>query len=175
MWTDNCTPRAYYVIWYLCSTSILCELIPVLREHIMWTDTFTPRAYYVNWYMYLYSTSILCELIHVPVFHEHIMGIVARKPVFEVSTKASFKPVSSATETILKIGISPVASLHIIFSKKRITKAIVRLRGSAGWSAPVLFANPRRQVFSHRDLYLNWYFRTFDINTLICFHSVVAK
>ena len=32
--------------------------------------------------------------------------------------------------------------------KKRITKALIRLRGCAGWSAPVLFANPRRQVFS---------------------------
>ena len=36
----------------------------------------------------------------------------------------------------------------MILSKKRITKALIRLRGCAGWSAPVLFANPRRQVFS---------------------------
>ena len=34
--------------------------------------------------------------------------------------------------------------------KKRITKALIRLRGCAGWSAPVLFANPRRQVFLRR-------------------------
>ena len=27
---------------------------------------------------------------------------------------------------------------------------LIRLRGCAGWSAPVLFANPRRQVFSCR-------------------------
>ena len=33
-------------------------------------------------------------------------------------------------------------------SKKLITKALIRLRGCAGWSAPVLLANPRRQVFS---------------------------
>ena len=31
---------------------------------------------------------------------------------------------------------------------QRITKALIRLRGCAGWSAPALFANPRRQVFS---------------------------
>ena len=30
----------------------------------------------------------------------------------------------------------------MIFSNKRITKAVIRLRGGAGWSAPVLFANP---------------------------------
>ena len=31
--------------------------------------------------------------------------------------------------------------------KTQITKALIRLRGCAGWFAPVLFANPRRQVF----------------------------
>ena len=29
----------------------------------------------------------------------------------------------------------------MILFKKRITKALIRLRGCAGWSAPVLFAN----------------------------------
>ena len=38
----------------------------------------------------------------------------------------------------------------MILSTKRITKALIRLRGCAGWSAPVLFATPRRQVFSRR-------------------------
>ena len=35
-------------------------------------------------------------------------------------------------------------------SNKWITKALISLRGCAGWSAPVLFANLRRQVFSRR-------------------------
>ena len=38
----------------------------------------------------------------------------------------------------------------MVLSKKRITKALIRLSGCAGWSAPVLFASPRRQVFSRR-------------------------
>ena len=38
----------------------------------------------------------------------------------------------------------------MILSKKRITKALIRLRGCAGWSAPLLFANPRWQVLSRR-------------------------
>ena len=38
----------------------------------------------------------------------------------------------------------------MIISKKGITKALIRLRGCAGWSAPVLFANPRGQVFTCR-------------------------
>ena len=49
-----------------------------------------------------------------------------------------------------KINITPVASLHMILSKKRIAKALIRLRGCEGWSAPVLFENTRRQVFSRR-------------------------
>ena len=42
-----------------------------------------------------------------------------------------------------------MASLDIILSKKRTTKALISLHGQAGWSTPLLFANPRRQVFSH--------------------------
>ena len=38
----------------------------------------------------------------------------------------------------------------MILSKKRITKALIRLLGCTGWSAPVLFAVPRRQVISRR-------------------------
>ena len=38
----------------------------------------------------------------------------------------------------------------MLLSKKRTTKALIRLRGCAGWSAPVLFLNPRRHVFSRR-------------------------
>ena len=81
------------------------------------------------------------------------MGLVARKPVFGVSDKASFKPVSSATVTSQNIEIWLVASLDMILSNKRITKALIRLCGRAGWSAPVLFANPRRQVFSLQGPY----------------------
>ena len=67
--------------------------------------------------------------------------------------KECFKPVSSAKETSLKIEISPAASLHMILSKKQNKKALIRLRGCAGWSAPVLFTNPRRQDFSRRGPY----------------------
>ena len=76
-----------------------------------------------------------------------------RKPVFGVSDKASFKLVSTAIETSLKIEISLAASLDKIILDKRPTKALISLRGCAGWSAPVVFVNPRRQVFSHRGPY----------------------
>ena len=41
----------------------------------------------------------------------------------------------------------------MILSNKQITKALIRLPGCAGWSAHVLFANHRRQVFSRRGPY----------------------
>ena len=46
-----------------------------------------------------------------------------------------------------------VASLGMILSNKPITKVLIRLRGCAGWSAPLLLANPRRQVFLRQDPY----------------------
>ena len=60
--------------------------------------------------------------------------------------------------------ISLVASTDMVLSKTRMTKALIRLRGCAGWFAPVLFANPRRQVFSRRGpscsqpIYAEWNF-----------------
>ena len=56
------------------------------------------------------------------------MGPVARKPVFGVSDKASFKPVSSAIGTSQEIEISHVASLDMTLSKKKIIKVLIRLR-----------------------------------------------
>ena len=91
------------------------------------------------------------------------MGLVVRKTVFGVGgggggggggfDKECFKPVSSAKETSSKIEISPAASLQMILSRKQNKKALIRLRGCAGVSAPVLFTNPRRQGFSRRGPY----------------------
>ena len=76
------------------------------------------------------------------------MGLVRRKPVFGVSDKVGFKQACSATITCLKVEISLEASLDTEHSIKRKTKALIRLRGCAGWCAPLLFATPRRQIFS---------------------------
>ena len=46
------------------------------------------------------------------------LGLVTRKPVFEVSDKARLKPVFSATETSWNIEISLDASLDMILSSK---------------------------------------------------------
>ena len=38
----------------------------------------------------------------------------------------------------------------MILSIKQIIKVLIRLRGCTGWTAPLLFENLRRQVFSCR-------------------------
>ena len=78
------------------------------------------------------------------------MGRDATKPIFKISDKLRFKPACSATETSWKVETSLAASLDMILSKKRITKMLIRLRGCAGWSTPLLVANLQRQVFSQR-------------------------
>ena len=93
------------------------------------------------------------------------MGLNATKPVFGVSDKVRLKPVSSATENSKKIEISLVASLDMILSKQRITKALISLRGSTGWSAPLLFANPEDRfssVKAHMQLQQPLHFTTAD-------------
>ena len=69
------------------------------------------------------------------------MGLIVTKPLFRVTDKMRLEPVSSAAETSLKIENYDVASLDMILSNKRITKALIRLRGCAGWSVPLFFAN----------------------------------
>ena len=70
------------------------------------------------------------------------MGLDVTKPVFGIVDKVRLKPVFAATETSKKIEFSLEVSNDIILSNQRITKVLIRLRGCAGWSAPLLFANP---------------------------------
>ena len=53
---------------------------------------------------------------------------------------------------------SPIASLDMILSKKRITKVLISLCGCAGWSAPLLF-KIFEDKFSHTEA---------NITVLIC-------
>ena len=70
------------------------------------------------------------------------MDLDVRKPVLGDSDQVIHKPACSATETSYKTEILLVASLDMIFSIKRITTALIRLRTCPGWSGPLLFATP---------------------------------
>ena len=63
-----------------------------------------------------------------------------------VSDQARHKPACAATETSWSLEISAIESRDIILSKQRITKALIRLRECAGWSAPLLFAYDIRHI-----------------------------
>ena len=63
----------------------------------------------------------------------------------------------------------------MVLSKKRIAKALISLRGCAGWSAPLLFANPRRQVFSRRGPDASWHdLHTAQIQISLRIHAVLS-
>ena len=68
------------------------------------------------------------------------LSLVTRKPVFRVFDKVRLKPACSAPGTSYNLEISSIASRGIILSRQRTTKALIRLRGRTGWSAPLLFA-----------------------------------
>ena len=59
-----------------------------------------------------------------------------------VTDQARHKPACAATE------ISAIESRDIILSKQRITKALIRLCGCAGWSESLLFAYDIRHIFN---------------------------
>ena len=65
---------------------------------------------------------------------------VTRKPVFWICDVVRLKPACSATRTGQCLEILNIASIDIIRPKQRTIKALIRLRGCAGWSAPLLFA-----------------------------------
>ena len=61
-----------------------------------------------------------------------------------VSDKVRHKPACAATEASYSNEISAIESWDITLSRQRTTKALIRLC----WSAPLLFANDIRHVFS---------------------------
>ena len=58
------------------------------------------------------------------------------------------QPAQLHQHTSYKIETSLLASVDMIFSNKRKTKALISLRKRAGWSAPLLFAKPEDRFSS---------------------------
>ena len=75
------------------------------------------------------------------------------KNVFEVSDKASFKPVSSATETSLKIEISLVASVDMILLISECKDADQSARMRRLVCAFVVRKPPKTGLLSARTIY----------------------
>ena len=77
-----------------------------------------------------------------------VTRLVTRKPFFGVSDQGRLKPACAATEASWVLKFWKLANTVIILSKQRTTKVQIRLRGCAGWSAPLLFAYGKNR-FSH--------------------------
>ena len=90
------------------------------------------------------------------------MRLIMRKPVFGVSDQVRLKPACSATEASQSLEISAIASRGIILSRQRTTKALIRLHGCAGWSAPLLSAYGIIR-FSHDVAYMRSLIRVYTV------------
>ena len=71
---------------------------------------------------------------------QHNVSHVTRKSVFVVFDQVRLKPACSATEASENHEIANIETIDFILSRQRTTKALIRLRGCAGRSAPLLFA-----------------------------------
>ena len=89
------------------------------------------------------------------------MSLITRKPVFGVGDQVRLKPACSATDTSYRLELSAIASRDFILSRQRTTKALIRLCGCAGWSAPLLFAYGIKMFFHYMahimfSVLINW-------------------
>ena len=104
----------------------------VMRTHSV---VFLASSYYANSW--------------VKILLQHIRkSLVMTKPVFGVCDQVRHKPACAAIEARKRLKNSDMETRSIILSRQRTTKALVRLRGCAGWSAPLLFAYSINR-FSH--------------------------
>ena len=83
--------------------------------------------------------------------------------------QVTFKPACSATEARENLETLDIASIHIILSKQRTTKVLIRLRGCTGWYAPLLFAwyYAIRHIFTWRGPHVH-----VSLTTRICARTV---
>ena len=85
------------------------------------------------------------------------LGLNGKKPIFGFPTKLDSNQSAPLQREAGKLKFHLVAILDMILSKKRITEALIRLRRCAGWSAPLLFANPLETGFLESRTFLSQY------------------
>ena len=81
------------------------------------------------------------------------MSLVTRKSVFWVFNQVRHKPACAATEASWRLEIWDIETKDIILSRQWTTKVLIRLRGCAGWTAPLLVAYDISR-FSHNKAYI---------------------
>ena len=87
------------------------------------------------------------------------MVLITRKPVFGVCDQGRLKLAYAAAEARQRLEISDIETRGIILSSQRTTKALIRLCGCTGRSAPLLLASGKNRFShdeAHRGSYTNW-------------------
>ena len=82
------------------------------------------------------------------------------------SDQVRLEPACSASETSYRLEILDIETRGIIISQQRIIKALIRLRGCAGWSAPLLFAFCKNR-FSHDVAHVSSYTHAYALFLLL--------
>ena len=82
------------------------------------------------------------------------MSLDTRILVFWVCDQVRLKRACAATEASWSLELSDIETRYIMLSRQWTTKALIRLRGCACWSAPLLFANGINR-FSHDVAQIN--------------------
>ena len=86
-----------------------------------------------------------------------------------VFDQVRLKLACSATEASKRLEILVTETRDITLSRQRTTKVLIRLRGFAGWSAPLLFAYDIRHVFSWPGSNeISWYAIKCACNIITC-------
>ena len=79
---------------------------------------------------------------------QYKMSHVTRKPVLGGWRPDKFQTGLLSFRNLIEFWIFYLTSIGMILYKQRTTKALIRLRGCAGWSEPLLFAYGIKQVSS---------------------------
>ena len=81
-------------------------------------------------------------------FRHHNWATSRENESSEIFDQVWLKPVCSATATSWSLEISDIETRGIILSRQWKKKVLIRLRGCAGWSAPLLFAYGISHIFA---------------------------
>ena len=107
--------------------------------------------------------------------HSAILLTCIKLPfIFKTFVLSIFEwPLKTGLTVARKLKFLLIASLEIIISNKGITKVLIRLCRCAGWSAPLLFANPE-DSYSHvkAQVQVSMYVRTVKIQISLCICTV---
>ena len=100
------------------------------------------------------------------------MSPVTRKPVFGVCKQVRHKPACPATKASPSLENLDIASIGIILSKQRTTKALIRLRGCAG-DLRLCWSHDSKNRFSHDVAQIRLIPLLHKVSCLECFVFVI--